>query len=290
MDIFYTFKAIFISGLFLGSLYAIIASGLSLIWGTFRMYNFSHGSMIILSAYIALQAISVGGFLFGVITAIIISFFLGIIMEKIIIEPFLDKPEAQLIVLITTLAAMLLIDNSIQIIWGARLKKLPMLLEGRLDFVGVGISFQQLIIISIVPIILILFSIFLKRSRIGLAIRAVEQNLDLSLLVGINVRNTYAITFGISAILAAIAGVLLGSNYLISPSLGAGYLLKAFIVIIIGGLGSLTGTLLAAYMIGIIEAAGQFFLGLYWTPFLLFTILIVVLTFKPTGFFGEKGA
>ena len=227
MDILYAFKVIFISGLFLGSLYAIIASGLSLIWGTFRMYNFSHGSMVILSAYIAWQAISIGGFLFGIITSILISFFLGMIMEKIIIEPFLDKPEGQLIVVIVTLAAMLLIDNSIQIIWGARLKKLPTLLEGYLDFVGVGISFQQLIVISVVPIILILFSIFLKRSRIGLAIRAVEQNLDLSLLVGINVRNTYTITFGISAILSAIAGVLLGSNYLISPSLGAGYLMKA---------------------------------------------------------------
>lgn len=288
MYILYSIKTIFISGLVLGSLYSIMAVGLSLIWGTIRMYNFSHGSLIMLGAFIAWQANSVGGLLFAIIISIIIACFIGMIMEKILIEPFLAKPGAMLMVVVTTLGAMILIDSLAQIIWGVRIKKLPALIESSITFLGGKISGQELIIILLAPTVLILFSLFLKKSKIGLAIRAVEQNLDFSLLVGINIFNIYMITFGISAILAGVAGILLGSINFITPSMGGGYLLKAFVIVVLGGIGSISGTLIAAYLVGIIEAASQFYLGLYWTQFVLFSILIVTLTFKPEGILGGK--
>ena len=288
MYILYSIKTIFISGLVLGSLYAIMSAGLSLIWGTLRMYNFSHGSLIMLGAFIAWQANSVGGLLFAIIISIIITCFIGMIMEKILIEPFFAKPGAPLMVVITTLGGMLVIDSLAQIIWGVRIKQIPVLIEGSITFLGSKISGQEFIIILLAPIVLILFSLFIKRSKIGLAIRAVEQNLDYSLLVGINISKIYMITFGISAILACIAGILIGSINFITPSMGGGYLLKAFVIVVLGGIGSITGTLIAAYFVGIIEAATQFYLGLYWTQFVLFSILIFTLIFKPKGILGGK--
>ncbi len=288
MYILNSIKIIFISGLVLGSLYSIMAVGLSLIWGTLRMYNFSHGSLIMLGAFIAWQVNSVGGLLFAIIISIIIACFIGMIMEKILIEPFLAKPGAMLMVVVTTLGAMILIDSLAQIIWGVRLKKIPALIEGSVSFLGGKISSQELIIILLAPTVLILFSLFLKKSKIGLAIRAVEQNLDFSLLVGINILNIYRITFGISAMLACVAGILLGSVNFITPSMGGGYLLKAFVIVVLGGIGSISGTLIAAYLVGIIEAASQFYLGLYWTQFVLFSILILTLIFKPKGILGGK--
>jgi branched-chain amino acid transport system permease protein len=288
MYILYSIKTIFISGLVLGSLYSVMSAGLSLIWGTLRMYNFSHGSLIMLGAFIAWQVNQVGGLLFAIIISIIIMFFIAMIMEKILIEPFFAKPGASLMVVITTLGGMLIINSLSQIIWGVRMKQLPVLIESSITFLGSKITGQELIIILLAPIVLILFSLFLKKSKIGLAIRAVEQNLDFSLLVGINIFNIYMITFGISAILACIAGILLGSVNFITPSMGGGYLLKAFVIVVLGGIGSISGTLLSAYLIGIIEAASQFYLGLYWTQFVLFLILIFTLIFKPEGILGGK--
>lgn len=288
MDILYSIRTIFISGLVLGSLYSVMAAGLSLVWGTLHMFNFSHGSLIMLGAFIAWQVNSVGGLLFAIITSIIISCFIGMIMEKILIEPFFAKPGATLMVVITTLGGMLIINSLAQIIWGPRIKSLPVFVKGVVSVLGVKLSIQELIIILLAPTILILFSFFLKKTKIGLAIRAVEQNLDYSLLLGINVKNIYMITFGISAMLACIAGMLLGAIRFITPLMGGGYLLKAFVIVILGGLGSMRGTLLAAYLVGIIEAASQYYFGLYWTPFFIFLILIFTLIFRPTGILGGE--
>lgn len=288
MDIIYSIKSIIISGIVLGSLYSIMASGLGLLWGTLRIYNVAYGSLIMLGAIIAWSANLVGGLLFAIIISSIILFFIGMLMEKILVEPFFDKPNSLLVIVITTLAAMLFIDNLAQIIWGVRLKQLPVLAEGSVRIFGAVISIQELFIVLFAPVVCISFSFFLKKSKIGLAIRAVEQNLDFALLVGINVYNIYAVTFGISAVLATITGILLGSIRFVVPSMGEGYILKAFIIVILGGIGSMSGTLFAAYFIGIVESITTYYFGLYVTPAVLFLTLIVVLIFKPTGISGGK--
>jgi len=288
MNIFFSISTAMISGLILGSLYVIMSIGLSLIWGTIRVFNWTHGSLIMLGAFIVWYVNSVGGLLFGIIIGMVILFIIGMMIEKILVEPFYASPKATFTTLITTLAGMLLIENLAQIIWGVRLKQLPVLAKGTVRFLGSCISFHELFIVMLSPIVCILFYIFLKKSKIGMAIRAVEQNLDFALLVGMNVKNIYMITFGISSALACIAGVFLGSIRFISPSMGQGYLLKAFVIVILGGLGSIRGTLLAAYLVGIIEAFVSYYLGLYWTPVVLFSILIITLIYKPMGILGGK--
>ena len=284
-------QSVILSGLVLGSLYALMSTGLSLVWGTVRMFNFAHGSLIMLGAYLAWtfggsRGLNLGKW-GGLALACAAMFLVGMIIERFLARPFVKRPNAVMMVLITTLAASSFLDNSAQLIWGPRMKRLPPLLKGDVNILGSAISAHELMIMILAPILLLALVLFLRHTRLGLAIRAVEQNLDFAQLVGIRVPNTYAVTFGLGAVLAALAGILWGSKSFIIPTMGAEPQLKAFIVVILGGIGSLGGTIAGAYIVGFLEALSVFLLGLYWTPAVLFLIMILVLVFRPSGLFGR---
>jgi branched-chain amino acid transport system permease protein len=285
-------QAIILSGLVLGSLYALISTGLSMVWGTLRIFNFAYGSFLTIGAYIAwtvtAKAGSSNSIWLAIAVSAIVMTLLGMLSERILIAPFIKLPNAALLAIITTLAASLFLDNGTQIIWGPRLKQLPTLVQGKVGFLGTVVGLQDIAMMISAPLILALVSLFLNHTKIGRAIRAVEQNRDSALLAGINVSFVYALTFGISAALAALAGVMLGITRFITPTLGDTPLLTAFIVVILGGLGSLGGTMAAAYIIAVIEAISTTFLGLYWAPVVLFVIMILTLVFKPNGLFGRE--
>jgi branched-chain amino acid transport system permease protein len=285
-------QAILLTGLVLGALYALMSAGLSMVWSTLRMFNFAYGSLITLGAYIAWTATdprrlgaNIG---VGVVIAVGAMIIIGIVMERILIAPFIKRPDSALIVIITTLAASLFLENGIQIVWGPRMKQLTTLVSGKVHLFGTAISASEVVMIAISPLILVGIALFLKYTRIGLAIRGVEQNRESALLTGVNVPQIYSLTFGLSAGLAALAGIILGSTRLITPTMGNTPLLKAFIVVILGGLGSLGGTMISAFIIGFIEAISTTYLGLYWTPAVLFGIMILTLIIKPTGLFGQE--
>jgi branched-chain amino acid transport system permease protein len=193
-----------------------------------------------------------------------------------------------LLVAITTLAASNMIENAILLNWGPRLKQLPPLIDGTLRLGPVAISAHEAAIIIFSPLILGCLWLFLKMSRTGAAIRAVSQNRETGLLIGLNVPILYSLAFGLSSALAAFAGVLLGSIRFIVPGMGTEPLVKALIVCIFGGIGSIAATIGGAYVIGLLEAVSTSFLGLYWTPVLLFTVMILVLLARPTGLFGSS--
>jgi branched-chain amino acid transport system permease protein len=285
-------QAILLTGLVLGSLYALISTGLSMVWGTLRIFNFAYGSLMTIGAYVAWTIADKNGLGVGigvgiaVAAAVLIG--LGTLLERILIEPFIKRPDVGLIAIITTLAGSLFLENGAHILWGPRLKQLPSLFQGNIKFLGTVISLQDLIIMISAPLILALVALFLARTRLGRAIRAVEQNRDSALLAGVNVPLIYALTFGLSTGLAALAGIMLGITRFITPSMGDAPLLSAFLVVILGGLGSLGGTMAAAYIIALIEATAMTFLGLYWTPVVLFAIMILTLVFKPNGLFGKE--
>jgi branched-chain amino acid transport system permease protein len=285
-------SSILVSGLVLGSLYALMATGLSLVWGTVRLFNFAHGSLVMIGAYIAWTVSDAKGLGLGpwagLAAAVVVMFFVGVLIERLLARPFIKRENAVIIVLMTTLAASSFLDNSAQVLWGPRMKRLAPLVTGKVAFLGSAISMQELLVIIVAPLILLALGALLKKTRIGMAIRGVEQNPRFARLAGINVSRTYAITFGLGVSLAAIAGVLLGSKKFIVPSMGDDPMLKAFIVVILGGLGSMLGTVLGAYLVGFLEAASIFFLGLYWTPALLFIVMILTLVVRPTGLLGEN--
>jgi branched-chain amino acid transport system permease protein len=284
--------AIAVSGVVLGSLYALMASGLSLVWGTLRMFNFAHGTLMMVAAYVAwtLSDESALGLPLPIaaLGAILAAAALGALMELILVRPFLQREGADLIVIITTLAAAAFLVNAAQIVWGARLKQLDRVASGTVEFLGTAVSLQDVAIMTLAPTLLLGLALVLKRTRLGFAIRAVEQNRDFSRLVGVKPGRIYTLTFALSAALAGVAGVLLGGIFFVTPTMGTDPLLRAFIVVVFGGLGSLPGTVIGAYLIGLIEAGSVYFVGLYWTPVILFLILIAVMMVRPSGLLGRE--
>lgn len=322
--------AIIAGGLVSGSLYALMASGLSLVWGTVRMFNFAHGALVMVGAYSAwymsnrgglakaLQPLgksiietseasgALGGLLLplgewlvsmrggfglvlGVPFAILCCGLVGWIMYVLLVKPFVGKPGADLVVIITTIAGASFMQNGVQVIFGPRYKQLDRILKGPpVQILETAIGLQEVLIIILTPLTLFLLHLFLKHSKLGLAIRAVAQNDDFAHLVGINVSQIYPLTFVVSSILAGLCGVMLGGLFFILPTMGAQELLFAFVVVVFGGLGSLPGTIIGAYVIGFIRESSAYVFSLYWAPVVLFATLILVLIFRPRGLMGGE--
>lgn len=322
--------AIIASGLVSGSLYALMASGLSLVWGTVRMFNFAHGALVMIGAYAGwyfsnrgglakvlqpvgknitknseewglmgdilhplgewILSIKSGfGLVIGVPLAIIFCGIAGYVIYVILVKPFVGKPGADLVVIITTIAGASFMQNGVQVVFGPRYKQLDRILKGPpVQVLDTAIGLQEVLIIVLTPVTLLLLNLFLKRSRLGLAIRAVAQNDDFARLVGINVNQIYPLTFVVSSMLAGLAGLMLGGLFFILPTMGSEPLLRAFVVVVFGGLGSLPGTIIGAYVIGLIEQSSAYIFSLYWAPVVLFATLILVLVFRPRGLIGGE--
>jgi len=288
---FDTLSTVFVSGIVLASVYALIASGLSLVWTTLGIFNFTHGALMTLAAYLAWTVSDTAGLGLwlsaGVAIGIAGVVAVGIAIERLIVRPFYDQRDMLLITVMTTLAAMIIVEKGSQLIWGARLKQLKPIIPGQANFLGTTISAQEALIIAVAPVLLGLLFLFLRNSRIGRGIRAVGQNPNAAKLIGIDVSRLFIITFALSAALAGITGILLGSVRMVTPGFGAEPLVKALIIVIFGGLGSLGGTILAAYLLGLLEAFLIFFIGIYWAPSMIFILLIVILLIRPQGLLGK---
>jgi branched-chain amino acid transport system permease protein len=284
--------AILASGLVLGSLYALMAAGLSLVWSTLGIFNFAHGVFMTLGAYLAWQVGDQAGFGYGAAAGMAIAVAalggVGCLAERLLIRPFLGRENLVMIAVITTLAALTFLENATLLIWGPRLKELPALAPGTVRLAGATMSVHQAIIVVLAPLFLVLLWMFLKYSRLGAAIRAAGQNRDAALLIGLSIERLYMLAFGTSAMLAGIAGILLGAMRPMTPTMGSEPLVKALVVAIFGGLGSIGGTIGGAYVIGLIEAVSTYAIGLYWTPAVLFGVMIAVLLWRPNGLFGRN--
>jgi branched-chain amino acid transport system permease protein len=287
-----TLAAILVSGMVSGSLYALMASGLSLVWGTLRMFNFAHGTLVMLGAYAAWYVSDSRGLdlglILGIPAALVLLALLGVVLYWILVRPFITRPGADLVVIITTLAGATFLQNGAQEVFGPRYKQLDRVLKGQVELLNTAVGLQELLIIVATPTVLLALAYFLRRTKLGLAVRAVEQNHDSALLVGVNVGRVYPLVFAVSAALAALAGIMLGGLFFITPVMGSDPLLRAFIVVVFGGLGSLPGTVVGAYVIGLIEAIAVFFVGLYWAPVVLFIVLILIMILRPTGLMGGQ--
>jgi|TARA_B110000211_G_scaffold230313_2_gene289643 branched-chain amino acid transport system permease protein len=284
--------AIIVSGLVSGSIYALIASGLSLVWGALGVFNFSHGVLLMAGAFVAWWISDPSGLGFGLLTGVIGSVLFmavaGAVVYRILVRPWLGNSNAELTVIMTTIAGAMFAENLALYIFGGRLKVLDQAITGTVTLLGTTIQAQNLLVIILSPILLGSLAIFLKRSKYGLAIRAIAQNREVAQMMGIRIEAMYVTTFAVSAILAGIAGVMFAGLFSLGPSMGTDPLLRAFLVVVLGGLGSLPGTILAAYLIGLIEALSSYYIGIYWTPVALFSVLIFILLIRPTGLMGRE--
>ncbi|MBZ9988995.1 branched-chain amino acid ABC transporter permease [Mesorhizobium sp. BH1-1-5] len=285
-----TLLATLVSGLVLGSLYALMASGLSLVWTTLGVFNFAHGALMMVGAFIAWtvsEAVGAGP-VAGVVAGTLGAGLIGIVIERLVIRPFYASRNMLLVTAMTTLAVTIILERGAQMIWGPRLKQLPPLVDGEIRLFGNAISAHEALLLVAAPVILIALWRFTVSSKIGRSLRAVGQNQDSAALIGVDVPKAFALAFAISAALAGLTGALLGSIRFITPAMGSEPLTKAMIVVIFGGLGSLGSTAGAAYLIGFIEALLVLWVGLYWTPFALFLLMILVLLLRPNGIFGKR--
>ena len=277
------------SGLVLGSIYALMAMGFTLVYGALRFLNLALGALFTLGGYVAWLVAGQWGLaaMLGIVAAFVVVAFVGAGSYQAVFRPMIGRPGWDITTIIASLGLGIVIENVILIGFGPRNKSIPLLLEGGFR-VGdlLRVQYQQLLTLAVSLVILLLMGLFLTRSRHGLAIRAVAQNRDAAYLVGTPVHRVFAIVMAISAGLTAVAGVLLSAVFFLNPGVGLAMGLRGLIVTIFGGLGSIVGTLYAAFVIGLLESYVSMYLGARWALPALFAFLIAVLIVRPGGIAG----
>jgi branched-chain amino acid transport system permease protein len=278
------------SGVLYGSVYGLMALGLTLIWGALRMLNLAHGALYVVGAYAAWALINLAGLpmLLSFLIAVGVAALMGLVLQTTLINQVIGKPGFDNASLIATVAAATMIESAMLLMFGPQVKTMPPVFEGNLLIPGIQLSirYQDLLVIVIAVASLFAMSAFLRGTRYGMAIRAVSQNMDAAKLMGIPAGQVFLIVMVISAALAGLAGVLLSSIFFLSPFSGFLPMIKALIVTIFGGLGSIKGTIWAAYLIGLLEASLQVYLGASIALPGLFLFMIVMLVIRPNGLFG----
>jgi branched-chain amino acid transport system permease protein len=279
-----------INGLVLGSMYALVASGLTLIWGTMKMLNFAHGELYMVGGYILYFVLMFFGIhpFWGIFLAMLFAFVLGLVMERTLIHPLLDKPGWDVSPLVVTLGVSIFLQNFALKAWGERFKSVPYFIEGTLEAGGFRIAYQRILILVVAAVVMFGFWLYVKKSRFGIALRATAQDRESATILGINSHRIYMLTFGISSALAALAATMLAPLFLINPWMGIPPQLKAFIVVVLGGLGSFEGAILGGFLLGTIESLAIVFLSSEWKDVVSFLVLILILIIRPSGFFGTK--
>ena len=274
-----------INGLQIGSIYALVSLGYTMVYGIVKLINFAHGDIIMVGAYVAYICIgtltSMGLPLYlAVIPAIIFCSLLGILIEKIAYRPM--RNSARISSLITAIGVSLLLQNAFMLIFSPNPRPFDTVFPSNPIQIG-----DLTINISTIVAIMILLELFLTKSRAGKAMVAVSEDFSAAQLVGINVDNTISMTFAIGSALAAIASILYVSSYpQITPTMGSMLGLKAFVAAVLGGIGIIPGAMIGGFVIGIVEALTKAYISTELADAVVFGILIVVLLFKPEGIFG----
>lgn len=287
-----TFVQAVVSGFVMGSIYALMTVGMTLIYGTLRTLNMALGSMVMIGGYVSWVLFDRLGWgpLPGLVAAAIVAFVFGVLVQQAAVRPLIGRHgiDFEMTAFISTFALAIVLSNLALRIYGARNKAVPPVIRGRLHLIeGVSVSYHSLVLAAVAVITLVLLGLFLSKTRYGLGIGAVAQQLDAARLMGIPVNRVYNLTMGVSSALAGVAGVLLASVFFVSPNSGDLPLLKALIVAIFGGLGSVRGTIAAAYIIGLLEALISSYFGVKWSLPLLFVVIMVVMLIRPTGLYGK---
>jgi branched-subunit amino acid ABC-type transport system permease component len=281
-----------VSGLVTGSLYALMTVGMTLIYGTLRTLNMALGAMVVVGGYASWMLFSGLGWgpLAGLAAAAVVTFVFGVLIQQVAVRPLIGRigVDFEMTAFISTFAVAIVLANVALEVYGARNKAVPPVIGGRLRVLeGVSVSWHQVVMAGVAIAMLLALGAFLSRTRYGLGISAVAQQLDAAQLMGIPVQRVYNLTMGISSALAGIAGVLLASVFFVSPNAGDLPLLKALIVAIFGGLGSIRGTIMAAYIIGLLEAFISLYFGVKWSLPVLFVVIMIVMLIRPTGLSGK---
>ena len=280
-----------VNGISLGSIYAIIALGYTMVYGIAKMLNFAHGDVIMVGAFVIYCAAQYWNLppVVSVLLAMLACTVLGMTIEKLAYKPL--RQATSLAVLITAIGMSYLLQNTSLLIWGANPKVFPspFALETIRLFDGqLSIKAETLVTIAANIVIMVVLSLFISKTRMGKAMRCVSEDRGAAELMGINVNTTISVTFAIGSALAAIAGLLLCSSYpMLQPTTGSMPGIKAFTAAVFGGIGSIPGAMLGGVLLGIIEILGKAYISTELGDAIVFAVLIIVLLVRPTGLLGK---
>ena len=278
-----------ISGLSLGSIYALIALGYTMVYGIAKMLNFAHGDIIMVGAFAVITTVSMLGFppALAIAASVVCCVVLGVCVERIAYKPLRKSPP--LAVLITAIGVSYFLQSLALLIFGStqhsfpKVFSVPTLALGALTIRG-----DMLVTLAVTTAIMIGMSLFIAKSRTGKAMRAVSEDRDAAELMGISVNRTITITFAIGSALAAVAGVFYGTTYgFIGPYTGSMPGIKAFVAAVFGGIGSMPGAMLGGILLGVIENLAKRYISTELSDAIVFAVLIIVLLVKPTGILGK---
>lgn len=287
-----SFLSYFINGISLGSIYAIIALGYTMVYGIAKMLNFAHGDIIMVGGFAIFTVVSTLNLppLLGILVAVIVCTVLGVTIERVAYKPL--RGASPLAVLITAIGVSYLLQNVALLIFGSNARQFTSIVnvpslklaDGRLTVGGV-----TMVTIAACIIIMVVLTTFINKTKIGQAMLAVSEDNGAATLMGIDVNKTIAITFAIGSALAAIAGALLCSTYpSLTPYTGSMPGIKAFVAAVFGGIGSIPGALIGGILLGVIENLSKAYISSQLSDAIVFSVLIIVLLVRPTGILGKK--
>lgn len=280
-----------LNGLFLGSIYALIAIGYTMVYGIIKLINFAHGDILMMGAFFAFIAVNVFGFGFlpALIFSMLASALLGVIIEKIAYKPLRNSPKITL--LITAIGISLFLENGmgLDILAGRDPRPFPDMIKNKThSFFGLSISNVQILVLVVTVLLVLLLQFIVYRTKIGKAMRAASFDSDAAQLMGINVDTVISFTFAIGSALGAAAGVLFAMMYpRIEPLMGLMPGLKAFIAAVLGGIGIIPGAMFGGILMGLIETLTKAYVPGNYSDAIVFLVLIVILLVKPAGLLGK---
>lgn len=281
-----------INGISLGSIYAIIALGYTMVYGIAKMLNFAHGDVIMVGAYVSYICTTTAGIppILSVLIAMAVCTVLGILIEGLAYRPL--RKASSLAVLITAIGVSYFLQNAALLIWGSNPKSFSSIVP--FDSIALFggkliITSESIVTVAVCILIMVFLNLFTKKGKMGKAMRAVSEDKDAAQLMGINTNATISMTFAIGSALAAVAGVLLCSAYpVLIPTTGSMPGIKAFTAAVFGGIGSIPGAMLGGILLGLIEIIGKSYISTALSDAIVFAVLIIVLLVKPTGLLGKK--
>jgi branched-chain amino acid transport system permease protein len=276
-----------VNGIMLGSVYSLVALGLTLIYGILHIPNFAHGHKYMWAAFTSLFLVVNfhTNYWVSLIIAMVVLGLAGAGVERLVYRPLRNVPHINSF--IAAIGLLLVLESLSLIFWGADFRRFPSLYDKPIHIFGIAITLQRLLVIIAAALFIILLQLFIKRTWLGATIEAVAQNPEGAQLVGISIDRVSSLTFGIGTSLAAAAASLIAPIFLVYPTLGAMPNLKAFVVIIIGGMGSIPGAVIGGLMLGLMEALGGGYISTDYKDLFAFGALVTFLTLRPTGLFGK---
>lgn len=278
-----------VSGILVGGVYALIGIGLTIIFGVMRIINFAHGDILMIGMYLTYELFTLTGIdpFVSILFTIPLMFLYGAFLQRFFINRVLDSlPQNQILL---TIGLGLIMSNTMMLIFTSDYKILTTTYSSSsIKFLGLSISEPLTISFVITTAVTAILYWFLMRTDTGQAIRATAQDREAAQLMGINVKRMSSIAFGLGASLAGTAGALISPTYYIFPQIGSGFTLKAFVITVLGGMGSVVGATLGGIVIGVAESMGAVYISSGWKDVVVFVLFLLVLLFKPSGLMGKS--